>query len=102
MSGAAALSGINTRGCGSLEQGSSSDWEDQGKLPGGGGVGSKGRSSAAARSRSTYPLELHESSLPLVPKQSKPVLPKPMFYPELGRGGLERNQMQALPQEVTV
>lgn len=69
--GAAALSGINTRGHGSLKQGSSSDSEDQERLLREGGLGSKGRSSAAARSMSPYPLRLHESSLPLIPEKSK-------------------------------
>lgn len=86
--GAAALSGINTGGCGSLEQASSSDSEDQGRLLGGGGLGRKGRSSAAVRSRSPYPLRLHESGLPLVPEKPKPVLPKPLYVlPRAGQWG---------------
>lgn len=72
--GAAALSGINTRG-----SESSSDLEGQGRLLGEGGLGSKVRKSAAAKSRSPYPLRLHESSLPLTPEKPKAVLPKPPY-----------------------
>lgn len=70
---AAALSGISTRGRGFQEQGSSSDCEDQGRLPREGGLGSRRRSSAATRSRSSHPLGLLESDLLLVTKRTNPV-----------------------------
>lgn len=78
---AAVLSGISTRGFGCQEQGSSSDCEDQGRLPRGGGLESRRMSSAATRSRSSHSLGLLESDLLLVTKRINPVFLKLVYIP---------------------
>lgn len=42
------------------------------------------------------------ASLLFLKNQNQFFLSPYMFYPELGSRGLERNQMQALPQGVTI
>lgn len=65
--------GISTRGREFQEQGSSSDYEDQGRLPSKGGLESRRRSSAATMSRTSHPLGLLESDLLLVTKRTNTV-----------------------------
>lgn len=85
--GAVALSGKAQGAAGCLGQGSSPGCEDQGRLPGGRGLGCGRSSSAAAGSRPAHLSELLESSLPLSPKdQSQFFLSHWMFYPELDSG----------------